>query len=132
MSSDQATSEVAPEPRTPTGMPLRARPFHEVRDDQEVARETHADDDVQLEFQPVAIDLLVRIAGHAAASRRVEPLLGLRAQFVFRRAAGFRHELRQDGLALLRPEGAAPRDLERVLDRLGQIGELRRHFFRRS
>ena len=35
------------------------------------------------------------------------------------------------GCALLRPEGAAARDLDGVLDGLGQIGELHRHFFRR-
>jgi hypothetical protein len=56
---------------------------------------------------------------------------GLRLQFVGRRQPGFGHEFRQDRIALLGPEGAALGDLDRVLDRFGQIGELRRHLGRR-
>ena len=111
---------------------LPARPFHEVRDDQEVAGKAHAVDDAELVVQPL-VDRPSRSAARpCCARRRVRPCLGLRAQFLFGRAAGFRHEYRQDGIALLRAEGAAARDLERVLDRFGQIGELRRHFGRAS
>ena len=127
MSSAQATSEVAPEPRTPTGMPCAARPFHEIGHDQEVAGKIHADDDAELEFQTVEIDLLLRM--HAVLGElRLQPRFRLLAHLLFRRAAGFGNEFRQDRIALLRPEGAAARDLDRVLERFRQIGELRRHF----
>ncbi len=103
---------------------MPAGPFHEIRDDQEVAREIHADDDVEFEVQPVLIDLLVggqRVLGQAP----LESFGGDGAQFIFRREAGFRHELRQDGLALFGAESAAARDLQCFGDGLGQIGELR-------
>jgi len=35
------------------------RPLDEVRDDEEVARKIHAQDDVELEFQPLGIDTFV-------------------------------------------------------------------------
>ncbi len=57
-----------------------------------------------------------------------EARFGLRLQFLRRRETGLRHEFRQDGIALLGKECAAPGDLDRVFDRFGQIGELRGHF----
>ena len=73
MVSAQATTEPAPEPRPgPTGMPLLLRPLDEVGDDQEIAGETHLDDDAELELQPIEIGL-ARIALDARAPRSAAP-----------------------------------------------------------
>src|SRR6185437_3341385 len=108
------------------GNALAARPLHEVGDDQEVAREIHADDDAQLEFEAVAIDLFVR--EHAMfGEATLQTGFCLRAQFIGGRKTGFGFEFRQDRIALFGTERAAARDLQRVLDGFGKIGELRRH-----
>ena len=112
------------------GNALLARPFHEIGHDEEVARKIHADDDAELESEPVAIDLLVGEQTMFLQPAR-EAGFGLRLQFFGGRKTGFGDEFRQDGIALLGTECAALRDLDRVLDRFRQIGELRRHFRRR-
>ena len=106
---------------------VRARPFHEIRDDQEIAGKTHADDDAKLEFQAIPIGFLFG-EEPVLGEPPLQPGLRLRAHFVGGRKAGFGHELRQDGIALLGPEGAAARDLDRVLDGFRKIGKERRHF----
>ena len=110
---------------------LRLRPFDEVGDDQEVAGEFHLLDDGELEIEPLAI-LLDRIAGSGSMRRqpRVEPFMGLAAQFV---GLGLQRHLivgdiaagkaRQDRVAVLGIVGAAQRDLDGVVDRFRQIGE---------
>ncbi len=81
------------------------------------------------EIEPVEIDFLRRVQA-VLGELGFEAGGGLFAHFRLRRAAGFGDELRQDRIALFRPEGAAAGDLDRVLDRLGQVGELRRHLGR--
>ena len=71
MVSAQATTEPAPEPRPgPTGMSLRLGPFDEVGDDQEVAGEAHAGDDVELEVEPLAIGCLLLVGAARRAALR--------------------------------------------------------------
>ena len=71
MVSAQATTLPAPEPRPgPDRNIVRLGPFDEVGDDQEVAGEPHAGDDVDLEIEAVAIGwlLLLGSARQSAAS----------------------------------------------------------------
>ena len=109
------------------GNALPARPLHEVGHDQEIAGETHMVDDAQLIGQPFII-------GAAFGKQRrigqppLQTLFGLPFQFGLRTQSRLRHEHGQDRLLLARLEGAASRDLHRVLDRFRQVGELRRHF----
>ena len=58
----------------------------------------------------------------------LQPLLGLAAQLLDLVVG----EARQDRVALADLEGAAAGDLDRVLQRLGQVGEKRRHLGRRT
>ena len=101
-------------------------PFDEVGDDQEIARKAHLFDDAQLEAQP----FFVFLDRHGMGNDRQA-----RFQALGRLAAQFHHlvvgEARQDGLALGHLEGAAARDLDRVFQRLRQVGEQRRHFLGR-
>ena len=114
------------------GNAVRLGPFDEVRNDQEVARELHALDDVDL----VGEALLVVLLGEAGRERiDGEPLdeaflrltrelggLGFGALFGGRVGFGL-HEVRQDGFAPARAIGAAARDLDGAGEGLGQIGE---------
>ncbi len=81
MVSAQATSEPAPEPRPgPTGTPLRLRPLDEVGNDQEVAGELHAGDDVELVGEALAVVLVREARRELVASRGArEALLRLAA-----------------------------------------------------
>jgi hypothetical protein len=110
---------------------VRLRPFDEVGDDQEVARELHRLDDVEFVFQPLVIfAALVPLAHALLAYPLLEALTRLATQFIgfgghrflVADALGGR-EARQDRLAIFRVVGTAPRDLDGVLDRLGQIGK---------
>ena len=138
MVSAQATTEPAPEPRPgPDGNAVRLGPLDEVGDDQEVAGKLHLRDDVDLEGEA----LVVVLAREARRQRRVgeaplEAGLGLRlrssavsslSDLLRRGARAGGDEARQDRLAALRAEGAALGDLDRVGQRLGQVGEQRRH-----
>ena len=119
----------------PDRNPLVLRPLDEVGDDQEVAREAHLVDHVQLEIEPLAIGFRRRLAGRLVHLRRedmhrqppVQPGHSLHAQF-----AGLVPALagivgRQDWRDLLRKIGAAAGDLNGVIDSLRQIGEQRAH-----
>ncbi len=115
------------------GDALRLRPLDEVGHNQEVARKLHPGDDVEFEGEALFVILfasgaqMFRDGGEAAD----EPRFGLRFQLGgFSRSRVLRawNEARQDRLARTRPERAALGDLDRVLNRLRQIGEQRRHF----
>ncbi len=121
-------------------------PLDEVGDDQEVARELHRHDDVELEGEALAV-ILFGEAGRGAVllQAQLEPGLGLTAQFgrlVGRDRLGARlrnrgqrvghrgllprrhgAEIRQDRLAGPGPHGAAHGDLHRGLEGLRQIAE---------
>ncbi|VCU09306.1 hypothetical protein RHODGE_RHODGE_02480 [Rhodoplanes serenus] len=106
------------------------RPLDEVRDDQEVAREAHAGDDAELVGEPLAI-VLLGVAGRAAMRREAlrQALGGTRphGRLLVQRLAGLGPVVGQDGLAGARAIRAAPGDLDRRRQRLGEIGEQRRH-----
>ena len=94
-------------------------PFDEVGNDQEVARETHLVDDVDLELQPVEIDLAFLLA-HLAIGR--EPRLQTLARIFLQRARlafEVAREAGQDRLAIGRRIGAALRHHHGVLHRFG-------------
>ena len=110
-----------PPPR-PDRDPVILGPFDEIGHDQEVTGETHLLDDAQFEIQPRLI-LLHRRGVRDHGQPGLQPLIGLPPQFLHLVICKFR----QDRLALGRHEGAAPRDLHRILQRLGQIGEQRAH-----
>ena len=110
--------------------PLSPRPLHEVGNDQEVALEPHADDDVQLVVETLEI-LLARFEQRIGLQPLGQALMREAAQFVGRRLAGGQRIGGQDGLALLRPVGAAPGDFHRVFHRFRQVGEQRQHLVRR-
>ena len=85
MLSEYATSEPAPEPRPgPTGQPLLLGPVDEVGDDQEVAREAHLQDrlDLEVEAFDVARPLALALGRHRDTA--AEPPL----QAVVRRRRG--------------------------------------------
>jgi hypothetical protein len=107
------------------------RPVDEVRDDEEVARESHLDDGLRLEFEPVAVARPRLVALRALRIEGLQPLLearsGLRAQVVLDGFAVRRGEIRQAALAQRELEGAAPGDLHGVLECSGQICEELRH-----
>src|SRR5690606_31496616 len=108
-------------------------PFDEVGNDQEVTREFHPDDDAELVLEPLAVFLFRVAAGRAVRGKpTVEALAGLAGQFVGlrlqRRLLVIRlaaREARQDRVARADIEGAAARDLDRVVDRFGQVREER-------
>jgi hypothetical protein len=111
---------------------VRLGPLDEVRDDEEVARELHLRDDLQ--FEGEALFVVLDGGGLPVAQRleaRLEARLGLRLELGRLVAPALGVEARQDRLALLDAEGAAPGDLDRVLDRLRQVGEELGHLRRR-
>ena len=107
-------------------------PVDEVGDDQEVAGEPHRDDDVELGLEP-------QLIGRAAVLRSrwmpVEParqaLARLLAQPAFDRVSVRHREYRQRVLAEFQFEVAAHRQRDRVVDRVGDVGEQFRHLLRR-
>jgi len=109
---------------------VRLRPVDEIGDDEEVSGEAHLDDRPQLELQPRVV-FLPLIAGLGAEIRLEpagQPLAGLLAEEFLEGHALRRREGGQLGLAELQREVAALRDMDRVLERLGQVGEQLRHF----
>ena len=104
------------------------RPFDEIGNDQEIARKAHADDDIQLEFEPVPIGLVLGLwdarQPRFKTCRRIEAKLGRLAFLVSRNA-------RQDGIALRRHDSAALRHHERIGECFGQIGKQQPHVARR-
>ena len=109
---------------------LRLRPLDEIGDDEEIAGEFHPHDDGELELEPLAIIILGETGRPPIARHQpLETFARLPAQLLLlvdRLAAGNR-EARQDGLARQRPVGAAQRDLDAVVRRLGQVLEQRAH-----
>ncbi len=127
--------------RTPAGTdgnPFLFRPFDEVGDDQEVTRKPHLADDVDLEFETIPIVGFRRCKLHPqqAFLQAFARLLLEFARFGgdrSRRGAGRRRflgEPREDRLAGARTEGAAARDFNGRLNRLGKVGEKRAHLRR--
>ena len=98
-------------------------PFDEVGDDQEVARKAHSFDDAKLELQPLFVLIHRRRMRDNVQSRfqsfdRLAPQL---LNLIF-------GKLGQDRVAQMRPNGTAPRNLDRVLNSLRQIREQLHHF----
>ncbi len=112
-----------------------ARPADEVRDDQEVARESHLADDVEFAGEAalvfVARDVRAELGGDDRPAL-LEPELRLLAQVLLGRLARRHRVGRQRRLAELDLEVEAARDLDGVLERLGQVGEERRHLVGRA
>jgi hypothetical protein len=128
VSAQAATEPARPAPGADRNA-LRLGPFDKVGDDQEIARKAHLRDDAELEFQPLPIFLLRR--GQSLLSQKGEPraqaVFGLRRQFGGLVAASLGGEARHDRLAGAHAESAAAGDIDRLLDRFGQIGEQRAH-----
>ena len=106
------------------------RPFDEVGDDEKVAGKLHLDDDVEFEREAAVVVFAGMTLREAEMGEpRLEPLARLPAEFLdlVHRFAARRREMRQDRLAGQRPVGAAHRNLDARLQRLGQVGEERDH-----
>ena len=115
---------------------VRLRPFDEVGHDQEVARKLHLRDDVDLVGEALLVILdREALCRTVRVETALEPLDGLVLQL-----GGFEAEVldlaqavvagdeaRQDGLLALGPKGTADRDLDRVRQSFGKIGEQRSH-----
>src|SRR5207302_6009992 len=121
---DRPGARAAPRPYR-DALPLR--PLDEVGDDQEIPGKPHLNNRVELEFEPLSVGLCVRRIerwrrepGSEAVARRL-------AQRAFLVDALRQWEGRQDRLARLRDEGAAPGDDQRVVTGFGQVGEQRAH-----
>ena len=106
------------------------RPLHEVRDNQEIAREPHRLDDADLQFEAVPISLLGRGQGQGL-QLDLQPLARLVRQFLRLGTAGGGGKSRQDGIALMHHEGAAAGDIQGVVAGLGQIGKQPPHLIGR-
>ena len=113
---------------------LRLRPLDEIGDDQKIAGILHLLDHAELEGQPVVV-FLDGVAGRERMA--LEPLLQagargatelLRLVHCLGRLALAGREARQDRRQRPRPKRAALGDLDGGGERLGQIGEQRRHF----
>ena len=103
-------------------------PVDEVRDDQEVTRESHLHDDVELELE----SLLVVLAREARGGRMLrEPLdetvARVRADEAVERVLARHRKRRQEILAEAELEIAAHGKLDRVLDELREIAPERGH-----
>ena len=108
------------------------RPVDEVRDDQEVARETHLHDGFALELQslPIARHLPITLGcvGIELRHALLQPGQRLLPQIGFEGRTARRREQRQLCLAELQFESATAGDFHRVLQSLRQIGEQLGHF----
>ena len=113
------------------GNAVRLGPLDEVRDDQEVAGEAHLGDDPDLPLQPFEIFRLRRVIGLALGHAGLQTFARLMGQLLGLAAVAFGGEARQDRIALVDHEGAAARDIERVVASLGKIGEKRPHLMGR-
>ena len=109
---------------------MRLRPLDEVGDDQEVAGIFHAGDDAQFELEPLAVFVFGAAGRDAGAGKPLRQAgLGALAQFarLVDHAVADR-KARQDRMMGMRAEGAALGDLDRIGERLRQIGEQFAHF----
>jgi hypothetical protein len=109
------------------GDAARLRPLDEVRHDQEVAGETHLGDHPDLPLEPLLVVLGRRGVGLALGYAGLQPLARLVGQLVGLRAPALGREARQERIALVDHEGAAPGDIEGVVAGLRQVGEQRAH-----
>ena len=123
-----------------TGTPARAYrhavilgPLDEVHNDQEVPREPHLDNDIQLEVQALVVGLALGIVfGVVLAEGFRQPLF----QSLFRHLSEVvihghaigNGVVRQEILSHTHRDRAAPGNFYRVLDRLGDIREKLNHF----
>ena len=113
-------------------------PVDEVTDDQEVARKAHLQDRVELELEAFHVARSLLLAFHRVPVQVLQPLLQSLerdvAEVLVRRHANAVHFGRRvDGqlrLAQHQREVAAQRDLARVLQRRGQVGEQLQHLRR--
>ena len=102
----------------PHGNTVVLGPLDEIRNDQKIAGKSHPLDDLEFEIQPRLI-VLKRGGGLDHRQPVLQSSLGLTAQFLDLVIG----EFRQNRIAAIGHESAAARDLHRVLQRLGQIGE---------
>jgi hypothetical protein len=109
---------------------VRLGKFDEVGNDEEIAGKIHADDDVELELEPRLI-ILTAVALNDAVHREpfLQSLACLHPELLGLVALGCKP--RQDRIGGDRPEGASSCDLDRILDRLGDIGKEPNHVARR-
>jgi hypothetical protein len=135
MPSEYATSEPAPEPRPgphphavrKIWLAYRSGPVDEVGDDQEVAGVAHLRDGADLECKPFAVARLVGFLQPQLFHPLDEAGLGFPLQQLIDGNAVGRRKRRQPALAELDRQVAAPRDLDRVLQRVRDVGEPLRH-----
>ena len=127
MRRQYATHEPAALPRPgPTRMPLRLRVAHEVPHDEEVRREAHRLDDVEL-----VLDALDHVQRRVVAVALLRALHRELAQVGVLVVALRHRERRQDRLAELDLDVGALGDQQRVVARVGQLAEQRAHLGRR-
>ena len=100
---------------------MRLRPFDEVGDDQEVARESHAGNDVDLEVEPLAVACHLFFA--PPRKTRIQAGMGIGAKLLVLMIG----QARKDRLALRSAHRAALRNDHRVRDRLGKVDEQLAH-----
>ena len=108
------------------------RPVDEVGNNQEITGKTHLNDGFDFECQPFPVPrqgffALVRIRIEVQQPL-VEPLCRLLREILFQGHVTRRRKLRQLRFAQIQYQAAAARDLDRVLQRLRQVGEQLRHF----
>src|SRR5581483_4373686 len=82
---------------------------------------------LELEPRPVFLPLLADLVSVERLEPPGQPTLRLLAQVVLERHAAGRRERRELGLPELQRQVAAPGDLDRVGERLGEIGKKLRH-----
>ena len=113
--------------------PVVAGPLDELHDDQEIACKTHLVDDGKLELQPLLVLGTLRckiLAGRVkqAAEARVKPVTAELPEVLGHRQPSRNRITRQEHLAKLQLQRAAPGNFDRVLQSLRQVGKQLRHF----
>ena len=106
-------------------------PLDKVRNDQEIARESHLLDDVELEVETGAVVRLGRRridAGQPVG----QAFMGARDQLLDLGPAALGREAGQDRRVGADPKGAAAGNFDRVGQRFRQVGKARIHLFRRG
>ena len=110
-----------------------ARPADEVRDDEEIARETHLADDRELAVEPRPVGRAVGLRElRKPPEARLETERRLLAQEVLDADAVRHREGGQPRLAEMQREAATARDRHAVGERFRQVGEERRHLVGRT
>ncbi len=114
------------------GNRVGARPRDEVGDDEEVALEAHLADDLDLAREPLSVARRGVGSDAELGAALDEPARGTLLEKLPRRRAVVRDEVGQEHAADVDLERAAPRDLDGVRERLGQIREQLGHLGRRA